>query len=189
MSDRCYELYQEALNEEQESNEPNPSVEEVLEELSIKPMIDLRVLQLLQTDYLWTARGHRAYSAEFDEATSPWKHVDHALKHVLKAVGDIARILEPYDHLSQSKITEEQFQEAIADLVNCALRMANMNPFGKFDLMDALISRIESANGIKVDEEFQRYITNARKSVEGATTELDGMKIELSKLGYTDANK
>ena len=99
----------------------------------------------LQTQLPWTVHYHHDFRA------SPMSHKDfgHALLHVFKAAGKLAAVVNDAEHAG-SEFKPEEVDPFIADLVICALRMANTCPGRTIDLEAAVIERIENKNGVKI---------------------------------------
>ncbi len=100
-------------------------------------------LKTLQTNLPWTTHYHHDFRA------SNIKHKDfqHALVHVFKAAGKLSDLINQAEHKGCEFISEET-DPYIADLVICALRMANTIPNRVCDLEKAVIERIEKKNGL-----------------------------------------
>lgn len=96
----------------------------------------------LQKQLPWTIKYSRHFKA------NPQGHKDfaHALIHTLKAAGKLAGIVDDIDHRMDSTDFSGH-ENYVADLVLCALRMANTSP-SPFNLHDAVIKRIETKNGV-----------------------------------------
>jgi hypothetical protein len=99
----------------------------------------------LQSSLPWTAHYHRDFRA------SPMTHKDfgHALLHILKASGKLAAIIDDaehggYDWADPAKRAD--VEKYVADMVICALRMANTCPDGVIDLQRAVDERLTSKN-------------------------------------------
>jgi len=104
-------------------------------------------LRELQTKLPWTIK----YSRDFRANPQAHKDFAHALVHVTKACGKLAEMVDNWDH---RRFHELEVQNYVADLVVCALRMANTHPGElSFDLEDAVIRRIETKNGVTLDVE------------------------------------
>lgn len=103
-------------------------------------MKDLTIREL-QTQLPWTVRYHR------DFRSSPMAHKDfgHALLHVQKASGKLASVVNAAEH-GGSEFKPEEVDRYVADLVVCALRMANTCPGRTIDLQRAVEDRIEAKN-------------------------------------------
>lgn len=104
-----------------------------------------RTIRELQSGLPWTAHYHR------DFRSSPMTHKDfgHALLHVLKASGKLAAIIDDaehggYDWADPAKRAD--VEKYVADMVICALRMANTCPDGVIDLQRAVDERLTSKN-------------------------------------------
>ena len=107
-------------------------------------------LRTLQTNLPWTIHYHHDFRA------TPMAHKDfaHALVHVVKAAGILSELVNRAEHAGCDFIPEDT-DKYVADLVVCALRMANTCPGRTIDLERAVIERIESKNGVKLPaEEF-----------------------------------
>lgn len=96
----------------------------------------------LQQNLPWTV----PYSVDFDARIDRHKHIQHAIMHIMKSLGKIADQLENEDHHA-GEIGDIQPQTA--DLVICALRIANVTG-DSFDLQDAIKDRIESKNRVRL---------------------------------------
>lgn len=103
----------------------------------------------LQTKLPWTIR----YSEDFRKSPLTHKDFAHALHHVSKAAGKLHGFADDMDHnrtLADSPIIRAEFGKYIADLVVCALRLANTFPGGVLDLQTATVTRIETKNNVKL---------------------------------------
>ena len=99
----------------------------------------------LQEKLPWTV----PYSEAFEQSMDETSYFRHAMLHIGKSTGLINEYLESYDHRpSQPAIS---LHHQVADLVICALRMANTCPGGKFDLEKTIIRRLETKNKVKLD--------------------------------------
>lgn len=103
----------------------------------------------LQSSLPWTAHYHRDFRA------TPMTHKDfgHALLHILKASGKLAAIIDDaehggYDWADPAKRAD--VEKYVADMVICALRMANTCPDGVIDLQRAIDERMTSKNNLLV---------------------------------------
>jgi RES domain-containing protein len=99
----------------------------------------------LQSSLPWTAHYHRDFRA------TPMTHKDfgHALLHITKASGKLAAIIDDaehggYDWADPAKRAD--VEKYVADMVICALRMANTCPDGVIDLQRAVEERLTSKN-------------------------------------------
>jgi len=104
----------------------------------------------LQTQLPWTVHYHR------DFRTSPMAHKDfgHALLHVQKAAGKLAALVNDAEH-GGCNFTPEETDRYVADLVVCALRMANTCPGRTIDLQRAVEDRIVTKNNAELRGEKQ----------------------------------
>lgn len=107
-------------------------------------------LRELQTQLPWTVHYHR------DFRSSPMTHKDfaHALLHVTKATGKLAAVVNDAEH-GGSEFLPEEVDRFVADLVVCALRMANTCPGRTIDLQRAVEDRIELKNEAELRREKQ----------------------------------
>ena len=103
-------------------------------------MKDLTIREL-QTQLPWTVHYHHDFRA------TPMTHKDfgHALLHVTKACGKLATVVNIAEH-GGSEFAPEMVDRYVADLVVCALRMANTCPGRTIDLQRAVEDRIEIKN-------------------------------------------
>lgn len=105
-------------------------------------------LKDLQVKLPWTIK----YSTDF--RSNPMSHKDfaHGLTHVGKAAGKLHEFVDNMDHDRDTALgfggNKEQYAKYIADLVICALRMANTFPGGVIDLESEVINRIQDKNGV-----------------------------------------
>lgn len=95
----------------------------------------------IQLSLPWTTH----YSKDF--RSSPLTHKDfaHALLHVHKAGGKLAAIVNDAEHGGVDWFNEKT-ADYLADLVICAMRMANTKPDGMIDLHTAVLRRIHNKN-------------------------------------------
>mgnify|MGYP000536589358 CR=1 FL=1 len=102
-------------------------------------------LRELQTQLPWTVHYHRDFRA------SPMSHKDfgHALLHVQKAAGKLAAVVNDAEH-GGSDFPPESVDRYVADLVVCALRLANTCPGRTIDLQRAVEDRIEAKNAAEL---------------------------------------
>lgn len=107
-------------------------------------MPDLTLRQL-QTQLPWSVHYHHDFRA------SPMSHKDfaHALLHVFKAAGKLASVVNDAEHAG-STFKPEETDPYVADLVVCALRMANTCPGRTIDLQAAVEDRIEAKNDVRL---------------------------------------
>jgi hypothetical protein len=102
-------------------------------------------LRSLQVQLPWNL----PYSHEFNSAQLPHLDFQHALMHVVKASGKLAALCDDADH-GRDNFETEEVSARLADLVICALRMANTAPGGLICLQSAVEDRIESKNHVKL---------------------------------------
>lgn len=102
----------------------------------------------LQVKLPWTTHYHR----DFRSSSMTHKDFGHALLHIHKAAGKLAAIIDNAEH-GGSEFKPEEVDPYIADLVICALRMANTCPGRVIDLEAAVIDRIEKKNQMKITAE------------------------------------
>lgn len=102
-------------------------------------------LRALQRILPWTIHYHRDFRA------SPLAHKDfgHALIHVFKAAGKLASLIDDAEHRG-CEFRPEETDPYIADLVICALRLANTVPGRTVDLERVVIERILAKNGVRI---------------------------------------
>jgi hypothetical protein len=110
---------------------------------------DLTIREL-QTQLPWTVQYHH------DFRMSPMAHKDfaHALLHVQKAAGRLAAVVNDAEH-GGSEFKPEEVDRFVADLVVCALRMANTCPGRTIDLQRAVEDRVEVKNQAELRREPQ----------------------------------
>lgn len=102
----------------------------------------------LQRMLPWTIK----YSRDFRANPQEHKDFTHAHIHAMKALGKIAAIIDDYDHRRSSE-ESHRLPDYLADLVICALRMANTFPApDPIPLGLAVVQRIESKNGTTLQE-------------------------------------
>ncbi|EMJ52049.1 hypothetical protein LEP1GSC013_3500 [Leptospira interrogans serovar Valbuzzi str. Duyster] len=107
-------------------------------------------LKDLQLSLPWTVK----YSEDFRSTPLTHKDFSHALHHVSKAAGKLHGLADDMDHnkdLALSVLPEE-YGKYIADLVICALRLANTFPRQVIDLENEVIKRIENKNGVQLNK-------------------------------------
>lgn len=106
-------------------------------------------LRELQTRLPWTIR----YSQDFRSSPCTHKDFAHALHHVSKAAGKLHGLADDMDHdraLADDPTLGDQYGKYIADLVVCALRLANTFPGRTLDLQALTVGRIEDKNGVSI---------------------------------------
>lgn len=106
----------------------------------------LKVL-LEELPKLWT---DELYSDEFRASPSRYKDFDHALKHLRKAAQALENMTEEADHGGQPFKTSE-VEKYLADLVICTVRLALKTPNGGVDIEKAIIERIQTKMGVKLE--------------------------------------
>lgn len=104
-----------------------------------------KTIRELQSSLPWTAHYHR------DFRSSPQTHKDfgHALLHVHKAGGKLAAIIDDAEHAGYDwadPAKRSDVEKYVADLVICALRLANTCPDGVIDLQRAVEQRLLAKN-------------------------------------------
>jgi hypothetical protein len=104
-------------------------------------------LREFQTSLPWTVRFSRDFRA------SPMAHKDfaHTLHHVSKAAGRLHGLADDMDHnrdIADQPQLRAEYGRYVADLVICALRLANTFPGGVLDLQKAVHERIEGKNPV-----------------------------------------
>lgn len=100
-------------------------------------------LKDIQVQLPWTVR----YSQDFRMNPQSHKDFTHAILHAQKALGKLAALADDMDHdKNLADNISPEFGKYIADLVVCALRMANEFPSQKIDLQYEVIKRIETKN-------------------------------------------
>lgn len=105
-------------------------------------------LRQLQTSLPWTIR----YSQDFRANPQTHKDMSHALLHVVKATGKLCALADDMDHdreVADDPTLRERYAKYAADLVVCALRIANEFPGGHIDLQEAVVNRIQTKNGLE----------------------------------------
>lgn len=100
-----------------------------------------KTIRELQSSLPWTGHYHR------DFRTTPMAHKDfaHGLLHVQKAAGKLAAVVNDAEH-GGHEFEHQAVAPYIADLVICALRMANTCPNGVIDLQRWTEERITGKN-------------------------------------------
>lgn len=103
-------------------------------------------LRELQNNLPWVG----TYHPDFRASLLPHRDFGHALLHVHKAGGKIAGFVDAAEHEGPSDWDQLQTRDAIgaylADLVICALRMAQVYPYGQIDLTRAISRRLVTKN-------------------------------------------
>lgn len=99
---------------------------------------------------LWT---DELYSDQFKESPSKYKDFDHALKHLRKAAQELENMTEEADHTGASDFDKAAITKYVADLMICAIRLANVDPTGSFNVEEAVFKRIERKMGAVLERE------------------------------------
>lgn len=102
-------------------------------------------LRDLQLNLPWTVKYHR----DFRSCSMGHKDFAHAITHTMKALGKLSDLVNEAEH-GGCEFTPEQTDRYVADLVVCALRMANTIPGRTMDLQKAVVDRIETKNGVTI---------------------------------------
>lgn len=85
--------------------------------------------------------GAHDYTAEFNARTDPARDFEHAHGHVGKALGGLfEHVIDAHAHAGT--IDREKAIKKLADIVICAMRMANTMPGGVVDLDEAVRARL-----------------------------------------------
>lgn len=108
-----------------------------------------RSIRDLQLTLPWTVK----YSQDFRSNPQSHKDFAHACHHASKALGKLHGLADDMDHdrgLAADPHLREQYAKYVADLVVCALRMANVFPGGVVDLETAVVGRIEDKNNVRL---------------------------------------
>ena len=124
----------------------NSVVQGVCDALGGTPSKNISIREL-QSKLPWTIHYHR------DFRSSPMAHKDfgHALLHIFKAAGKLAALVNDAEHAG-CEFTAAQTDPYVADMVVCALRMANTCPGRVIDLQEAVVRRIETKNAVQLTE-------------------------------------
>jgi hypothetical protein len=105
--------------------------------------MDDLTLRELQTKLPWTVK----YSRDFRSNPQSHKDLTHGIVHAIKAAGRIMEFVDDYDHRMESDLEIDKY---VADLVICALRIANTHPNRIIDLQTAVQERLEIKNNVKL---------------------------------------
>jgi hypothetical protein len=105
-----------------------------------------KTLRELQSSLPWTIR----YGRDFRSNPQAHKDFEHALLHVLKAAGKLAAVVNDAEHGGHD-FNHGEVAPYVADMVVCALRMANTCPNQVIDLQRAVEDRISTKNQFKQD--------------------------------------
>ena len=123
-------------------------------------------LRHIQNQLPWTIK----YSRDFRANPQGHKDFTHALIHAQKAAGKLCELVDDLDHRRESDVQPAKY---IADLVVCALRMANTLPGGRIDLQAAVIFRIEDKN--------EAQLERSPYSVENLIAQISRLNEQLNK--------
>jgi hypothetical protein len=99
----------------------------------------------IQTSLPWTIR----YSRDFRANPQPHKDFAHGLVHVAKATGKLMALVDDMDHdrqVADDPKLRDTYGKYVADLVVCAMRIANTFPGGVLDLEKAVLDRLREKN-------------------------------------------
>jgi len=99
--------------------------------------------------------GSHTYSEHFKADPRPHKHMAHAVQHLAKHTGQLAAVLDDLDHAvgtmepaAPLSVTRMETQKRVADVIICALRVANqwalVDPDGPIDAAAAVLARMDS---------------------------------------------
>lgn len=104
-----------------------------------------KTIREMQSGLPWTGHYHR------DFRSTPMTHKDfaHGLLHIHKAGGKLATIVNDAEHGGvdwADPSVRNDVGKYVADMVVCALRMANTCPEGIIDLQRAVEDRITGKN-------------------------------------------
>jgi hypothetical protein len=105
---------------------------------------DLTIREL-QTNLPWTGHYHRDFRSNPEVS----KDFNHAITHVVKACGGLCTVIDNAQH-GGSEFKPEEIDKYVADLVICALRMANTCPGRVIDLQHIVEVRIEEKNNMEL---------------------------------------
>lgn len=101
-------------------------------------------LRWLQQNLPWQG----SYTEAFE--TGPeHNHFTHGVLHLTKAVGKLAAAIEPLDHHNGEVMGH--VSTTLADVVICALRLANVHPEIRIDLEKCVIERLKEKNELPAD--------------------------------------
>ena len=104
-----------------------------------------KTIRELQSSLPWTIR----YSRDFRASPQSHKDMAHAMHHVSKAAGHLHALADDMDHdreIADDATLRDRYGKYVADLVVCALRIANTFPGGVLDLQAAVQDRIVQKN-------------------------------------------
>jgi hypothetical protein len=101
-------------------------------------------LRWLQQNLPWQG----SYTEAF-ESGPKHNHFVHNVLHLAKAVGKLAAAVEPLDHHHSEAV--RHVSTALADVVICAIRLANVYPEHPVDLETEVIKRLREKNELPED--------------------------------------
>lgn len=109
-----------------------------------------KTIRELQSGLPWTGHYHRDFRA------TPMTHKDfqHGLLHIHKAGGKLATIIDDAEHGGvdwANQSVRDDVGKYVADMVICALRLANTCPEGTLDLQRAVEDRLIAKNNQLAD--------------------------------------
>ncbi len=104
-------------------------------------------IKMLQDQLPW---GANDYSPEFQASPLYHKDFQHALIHILKALGKLSAFVEEADHTDGINFPYDEISKYLADVVICTVRMANTKPIAKVNLSRAVLDRIEEKMGVRL---------------------------------------
>jgi len=93
--------------------------------------------------------GSSEYSPQYNARPDAQRDAHHAALHITKALGKIAGKLDDLDHEQPSDVAPavldvSAIENAIADIVICATRVASRWPGSKIDIGEAVRRRLEA---------------------------------------------
>ena len=118
-------------------------IPEMLKGSTHEDLAEAFTLSNLQNQLPWTVK----YSEDFRKNPQSHKDFAHAVVHTQKALGRLAEYVDDLDHRRESELIPDKY---IADLVICALRMANTNPGRVIPLESTVVLRLENKNQVKL---------------------------------------
>lgn len=101
-------------------------------------------LRWLQQNLPWQGSYTKAF-----ESGPAHNHFTHNVLHLAKAVGKLAAAVEPLDH--HNDMIVGHVSTALADVVICALRLANVCPERVINLERCVIERLKEKNDLPAD--------------------------------------
>lgn len=106
-------------------------------------------LREIQLTLPWTVK----YSCDYRANPQSHKDFTHAILHAQKALGKLAAAADDMDHARDAATDMDSMSKLgdyMADLVLCALRMANTVPSTSIDIHGRLLARIADKNNLKL---------------------------------------